>query len=291
MGIILIFSILKVVATLPWIEWVAKEIGKDKIEVYTLVDGRSDPHYIYAKPSMIIKMKNADIILYNGLDLEIGYLPYLLEKSGNPKILPGAKGNIDLSKFAPLILEKPKDKVTRAMGDVHPFGNPHYHLDPFNIIHILDSLAKKFSELDPSNSEFYIQNALKTKKILEDSLNAWIKNYEVLKDKKFISYHKLYEYIANRFGFSFVDYIEPKPGIPPSPAHINNLISKIKNEKVELILSSVYYDKKAPEKLSKLSGIKYVILPHDIRSIEGIDSYLSLIKNILEKIKREIEND
>ncbi len=291
MALILIFSVLKIVATLPWIGWIAEEIGKNRVKVYTLVDGRSDPHKVYIKPSMILKLRKADILLYNGLDLEIGYLPYLLEKSGNSKIMPGASGNIDLSEFAPCILEKPIGKVTRAMGDIHPFGNPHYHLDPLNIEVIVDSLSRIFSRIDPENAKFYLQNGEKLKKEIEDSLKMWKEKYKFLEGKKFVSYHKLYEYVANRFGFKIVDYIEPKPGIPPTPGHLKKLVQKIKDKNVELILSSVYYDKKAPEKLSRLTGIKYVVIPHDIGSKKEIKNYFDLISQILKIIKKGTEHD
>ncbi|MEN3043902.1 MAG: zinc ABC transporter substrate-binding protein [Candidatus Hydrothermales bacterium] len=281
MTLFFLISTLKIFVTLPWIGWLTKEIGGEKVSIYVLVDGKSDPHNINTKPSMIVEIKKADVLIYNGLDLEIAYLPYLIERSGNPKIMPGKKSHINLSKFVPEIIEKTETFVTRAMGDVHPFGNPHYHLDPINIIYIIDSLTKRLKELDYKNQEIFFKNGEKLKKVISDSLNTWLERYNILKGKKFVSYHKLYEYAAKRFGFYFVDYIEPKPGIPPSLQHIKNLVEKIKNEKVSLIVSSIYYDKKAPKKISDLTGIKFVILPHDINSFENIKNYFDLMKDIL----------
>ncbi|MEN3046205.1 MAG: metal ABC transporter substrate-binding protein [Candidatus Hydrothermales bacterium] len=286
MTTIFLFSTLKIFVTLPWIGWLTKEIGGDKVLVYTLVDGRSDPHNINTKPSMIVEIKKADVLIYNGLDLEIAYLPYLIERSGNPKIMPGQKGHINLSKFIPEVIEKIESPVTRAMGDVHPFGNPHYHFDPLNLIYITDSLTKRLQELDYKNKEIYIKNGEKLKKELSDSLNIWLDRYSNLKGKKFVSYHKLYEYTAKRFGFYFVDYIEPNPGIPPSAHHIKNLVDKIKSEGVSLIITSVYYDKKAPQKISELTGVDYVVLPHDINSFDNIKNYFDLMREILNVLNK-----
>jgi len=291
MNTIILFSVIKCVATLPWIGDIVKTIGGKNVKVDIIVHPQSDPHKVYLKPSMIIKFKKAEVLFYNGLDLEIGYLPYLIEKSGNPRIMPGAEYNVDLSRFVPLILEKPKGKVTREMGDVHPYGNPHYHLDPLNIIAIADSLKNFFSRIDPGSVEYYQKNFNNFKKELKDSLKSWREKYRILENKKFVSYHKLYEYLAYRFGFKIIGYIEPKPGIPPSPGYIKKLVEKIKKEKVSLILSSVYYDKKAPEKLRRLTGINYVILPHDVGSIKGTENYISLISKILKVIKGGFELD
>ena len=165
------FAKLAVVATLPWIASIAGAIGKDKLEIVTLVKSNQDPHMIEAKPSMILATRKADILMYNGLDLEIGYLPVLIESSRNPKIQPGRLGNLNCSQFVSVI-EKPT-AVDRSLGDVHPLGNPHYHLSPKNIGVVADGMAKRLSELDPTNASFYMVNASTFRTQLQQKLREW----------------------------------------------------------------------------------------------------------------------
>ena len=270
------FAKLNIVATLPWIGSMANELGKDKVNVTTLVRPNQDPHQIEAKPGMILAARKADVIMYNGLDLEIGYLPVLIESSRNPKIQPGKPGNFDCSRFVSVI-EKPT-AVDRSLGDVHPLGNPHYHLSPRNMRNIADGIARALSEIDPDNAAFYRSNAASFRAKLDERLKVWAQ--KPLKGKKFISYHKFFEYLADEYGFEVVGYIEPKPGIPPSAGHMETLIDLARRTRLDGILTTAYFAGTAPSFLSGKTGLKVIIVPHEVGATPAARDWLSLMDQV-----------
>jgi zinc/manganese transport system substrate-binding protein len=272
---------INVVATLPWIGSLAKEIGKDKIKVTTLVKPSQDAHTIEAKPSMILAARKADIIMYDGLDLEIGYLPLIIESSRNPALMPGKIGNFDCSQFV-TVLEKPTT-VDRSMGDVHPLGNPHYHFSPSNVMRIAEGMSRLLAEADRDNTEFYQANY----KAFADRLKEKQKQWDALplKGKKFVAYHKYFEYLANEFGFQMVGYLKPKPGIPPSASHIEELIQDMKKTKPDGILITPAYSLEEAESLSKKTGVKVIMLPHDVGSMPGTDDLVSFWDKAITSLK------
>ncbi len=272
---------IKVVATLPWIGSIAREIGKEKIDLTVLVKPSQDPHYVEAKPGMILAVRKADVIIYNGLDLEIGYLPRIVESSNNPKIQPGRRGNVDCSRWIEPI-EKPLT-VDRSMGDVHPLGNPHYHFSSQNIIKVAEGITGVFSEIDADNALFYKDNLLVFKTRLKEKQKQWHSKH--LEGKKFIAYHKLFEYIAQEYGFHIIGYIEPKPGIPPSAGHIAEMIEAIKKTKPDGILTSTIYGKKEAGYISEKTGIKLILLPHDVGAIEGVKDWFSLMDTVISALE------
>jgi zinc/manganese transport system substrate-binding protein len=275
------FAGLNVVATLPWIGSLAKEIGKDKVTVTTLVKPSQDPHMVDAKPSMLIAGRKADILMYNGLDLEIGYLPIILESAKNPKIVPGKPGNFDCSRFVKVI-EK-HTAVDRSMGDVHPLGNPHYHYSPSNILRIAEGMSNALADMDRANAEFYRVNFKNFAVKLNERQKQW--KAVNLKGKKFVAYHKLFEYLANEFGFKLVGYVEAKPGIPPSAAHVEKLIEDMKSNKPDGILTTSYYGKKEAESISAKTGVKAIVLPSDVGSIKGTDDWFAFMDTIMMSLK------
>lgn len=270
-----------VVATLPWIGSLAREIGKDKITVTTLVKPSVDPHMVEAKPSMIVAGRKADILMYNGLDLEIGYLPLILESAKNPRIVPGKPGNFDCSRFVKVIDRH--TVVDRSMGDVHPLGNPHYHYSPPNILRVAEGMANALADLDRANADFYRANF----KNFAERLNERQKNWHIasLKGKKFVAYHKLFEYLADECGFQLVGYVEPKPGIPPSAGHIEKLIEDMKDSKPNGILTTSFYGKKESETLSAKTGVKVIVLPADVGSMPGTDDWFFFMDKIISSLK------
>jgi zinc/manganese transport system substrate-binding protein len=271
------FAKISVVATLPWIGSIASDVGKDRINVSTLVKPSQDPHLIEAKPSMILASRKADIIMYNGLDLEIGYLPLLIESSRNPKIQPGQKGNFDCSRYV-TVLEK-RVSADRSMGDVHPLGNPHYHFSPSNIGKIVDGMALALSEADPANSEFYRANSVAFQKLLQAKLKEW--NRITPKGKKFIAYHKFFEYLAHDFGFEIIGYIEEKPGIPPSASRIEKLVEMMRQAKPNGILTTGLYERRAPDYLSRKTGVKVAVVPNDLGATAQAEDWFSLMDQVL----------
>lgn len=275
------FAGLNVVATLPWIGSLVKEIGRDKIAVTTLVKPSQDPHTVEARPSMILAGRKADILMYNGLDLEIGYLSLIMESSKNPEIMPGKPGNFDCSKFVKVIDKRAH--VERSMGDVHPLGNPHYQYSPSNIVRVVEGMTNALAEMDPANAAFYRSNY----KIFTAKLAAHEKKWNTLKltGKRYLAYHKLFEYLAAEYGFKITGYIEPKPGIPPSAAYIEDLIERMKATKPDGIMTTGYYGKKEANTISLKTGVKVIALPADVGAMPGTDDWFSFMERVLSSLR------
>ena len=264
---------LNVVTTLPWIGSLAKELGKDRVSVTSLVKLNQDPHMLEAKPSMILAARKADIIMYNGLDLEIGYLPLILESSKNPAIMPGRPGNCDCSRFV-RVIEKPAT-ADRSMGDVHPLGNPHYHFSPGNVLKVAEGMAAALADLDQANADFYRANFEAFAAKLREKQKQW--SSQPLSGKRFIAYHRLFEYLATDFGFRIIGYVESKPGIPPSAAHIERLMEDMKKSRPDGILTTSLYGKKEAESLSTKTGVPAILLPNDVGAGKGTDDWFSFL--------------
>jgi zinc/manganese transport system substrate-binding protein len=267
---------LQVVATLPWIGSLAREIGGDKVSVTTLVKPSQDPHTVEAKPSMILAGRKADLLMYNGLDLEIGYLPLILEASKNPKIMPGRPGNLDCSKFVKAI-----DKhghADRSMGDVHPLGNPHYHYSPTNVARVAEGMAHALSELDPADAALFRANLENFRTRLAERDKKW--HSQALVGNRYIAYHKLFEYLAADFGFRIVGYVEPKPGIPPSAAHVEGLIQRMRAIRPDGILTAGH-GKRESEAIALKTGVKVIELPADVGSAPGTADWFSFMDRVL----------
>lgn len=273
------FAKVNVVATLPFIGSIVKEVGKDKVDITTLVKPSQDPHYAEAKPSMIAAARKADVFMYNGLDLEIGYLPRIIESSNNPNIQPGRNGNFDCSHFVSVI-EKPTS-VDRSMGDVHPLGNPHYLFSPKNVLKVAEGIAGVLSELDNGNAAFYQANLQAFKQRLAEKQKQW--SSKPLRGKKFIAYHKMLEYLARDFGFQLIAYVEPKPGIPPSAGYLSELIETIKRAKPDAILATEVNGKKESEALGQKTGTRVIILPHDVGN-PGASDWFSMMDTIINSL-------
>jgi zinc/manganese transport system substrate-binding protein len=271
------FAKVKVVATLQWIGSVAKEIGKENVEVTTLVKPNHDPHLVEAKPSMILATRKANILMYNGLDLEIGYLPILIESSRNPNIQPGKPGNFDGSHFV-TALEKPVS-VDRSMGDVHPLGNPHYHYSARNILAVAEGMANALSTIDPSHATSYKANLASFQEKVRVKQKEW--RGLPLKGKRYVAYHKYFEYLAADYGLKIVAYVEPKPGIPPSAGYIERLIETIRETRPDGILLTPYYGRRETDFLTQKTGVRSIVIPHDVVSTPGAKDWFSFMDEAL----------
>src|SRR5258705_6237141 len=216
------FADLKVATSLTDLASVAQFVGGKHVTAQSLCRGFEDPHFVPAKPSLMKAIQHADVFVSVGLELDAGWLPLVLPGSRNPKIQPGAKGFVDASEGVD-VLEKPNGSVSRAEGDVHPLGNPHYYADPKALEVVASHLAEVFSAQDPANAADYAANAKAFNERMETSLAKWEKQMEPYKDASIVAYHKNFVYFADRFGLKLFGTIEPKPGIPPSPHHINEL--------------------------------------------------------------------
>ncbi len=273
---------LQVVATYGYIGDITQRIGKDKVDVVTLARGDYNPHIIVPKPSFIAKVRRADLLIINGGQLEIGWLPPIIKQANNSAVEPGERGFLDLSMNVHLI-DVPAS-VSRELGDVHPDGNPHYFLDPDNVPVIADAITKRLSDLDPDNQAFYEANCTEFKSQWQARLKEWDEKLKPLKGEKVVEYHKIFDYFLRRFGFVISGTVEPIPGIPPTTKHIADVEKLIKREGVKYILQDVYNPQDASEYLAKTLGIKLVVLPHDVGSVKEADTVFSVFDEMVRRL-------
>jgi len=266
---------LNVVATLPDFGAIAQEIGGDKIKVTSIARGTEDQHFVDARPSYVRVLNQADVLIEGGAELEVGWLPPLVNGARNPKILSDAPGHVVLSRGIQL-LEVPTSPVDRSMGDVHPFGNPHFSVDPANGKIIASRLAETFSQLDPANAAYYRDNLKKFNGRLDQKMAEWKKLMEPYRGTKVITYHKSLDYFLERFGLDLAGTIEPKPGIEPSPSYINSLIPRLKAEGVKLVIIEPFRPRKTPEYVAQSIGAKLLLLPGSVGGNEKVGDYLGL---------------
>lgn len=271
---------LRVVTTTEDLAAIAREVGGPLVEVKSLTRGSQDPHFLEARPSLMLKTSRADLFIQVGLGLEVGWAPALLVGARNPAIQPGASGYLDAARnIEPL--EIPLGPVDRSQGDVHPFGNPHYWLDPENGKIIAQNIAPSLMALLPNQSQIIVQNQKEFVQKLDDAITRWKARMKPYEGAKVITYHKSWTYFARRFGLDVVGYVEPKPGIPPSPAHINQLITLMKQEKVRLIIMEPYFSRSIPDLLSRETRAKVLVLPPSVGGAEGIKTYFDLFDYLI----------
>jgi zinc/manganese transport system substrate-binding protein len=280
---------LKVVATLPDFGAIAQEIGGEHVKVTTLAKGTEDPHFVDAKPSFITVLNKADVLIEGGAELELGWLPPLLTSARNRKIIGDAPGHVVISKGIRL-LDVPAGTVDRSMGDVHPYGNPHYWLDPGNGKLIAALLAETFSREDEKNASTYQANLKKFDEELGKKLAEWSKQLEPYRGTKVVTYHKSFDYFLQRFGFELVGTIEPKPGIEPSPSYVSGLVPRLKTEGAKLVLIEPYRPRKTPESIASNIGAKLLILPEKVGGNEKTKDYIALFDYNVAQIVAALES-
>ncbi|OFV94628.1 MAG: hypothetical protein A3H28_00515 [Acidobacteria bacterium RIFCSPLOWO2_02_FULL_61_28] len=266
---------LNIITTTEDLASLAREVGGEHVKVESIARGYQDPHFVEAKPSFLLKLQKADILVLVGLQLEIGWLPPLITQSRNPRIQVGAPGYLDASQAA-VILDKPTGPVTRAMGDVHPSGNPHYWLDPENGRRIAQAIQQKLAQLDPEDAAYFGQRFQDFDRRLTEAGKRWEQAMAPLQGTEVITYHNSWPNFAQRFGLQVVGYVEPKPGIPPSPRHTLEVIRQIKQDKVPLILVEPYFDEKTPKAIADQSGAKVVVLLPSVGGLPEVKSYFDL---------------
>ena len=266
---------LNVVAATQDLASIAQEIGGDKIKVTPMAKGYQDPHFVEAKPSFVLTLNRADLLIVVGRDLEIGWLPPLITQSRNAKIQPGSKGYLDPSQTAK-ILELPTGTVTRAMGDVHPLGNPHYWLDPENGRRIAQAIKDRLSELDAANAAYYAQREADFSRRLTEAQQRWKAQMAPYKGLKVVTYHRSWANFVDAFGLDVIGYVEPKPGIPPTPQHTLDVINAMKAQNVKLILVEPYFDLKTPNSIAEKTGARVVVLPPSVGGVPAATDYFKL---------------
>jgi ABC-type Zn uptake system ZnuABC Zn-binding protein ZnuA len=266
---------LNVITTTEDLAAIAREVGGDHITVEAVARGYQDPHFVEAKPSFILKLQKADLLVAVGRDLEVGWLPPLIQQSRNAKIQIGAAGYLDASLRAS-ILDVPTGPVTRAMGDVHPLGNPHYWLDPENGKKIAQAIAEKLSQLRPSDQAYFAARRADFSGRVDAAARRWLETMASFKGTKVVTYHNSFPNFAERFGLNVIGYIEPRAGIPPTPQHTLDLIGEMKRQSVKLVLVEPYFDLKTPNAIARETGAQVVVLPPSVGGAKEISDYISL---------------
>ena len=313
------FAVMNVVTTTPDLKSIAEAVGGQYVKADSIGSGSEDPHFIQAKPSYMMLAHNADLWICVGLDLEIGYEGLILEGSRNQKIYFNQPGRLDASQGV-IRLEVPTGKVDRSMGDIHPLGNPHYWLDPYNGRIVANNIRDRLHQLDPAHAaEFDANCAAFIKKIdeamfgpalvaaiggdklwelelagklddflaaqkLTDKLGGWAAEIRPFRDDKIVTYHRSWSYFANRFGLDVAMELEPKPGVPPSPGHVVQVIQEMQKDKVKVILVEPFYELRAPEFVAAKTGAKVVVAANSVGGQEEAKDYISMIDNVVNRV-------
>jgi zinc/manganese transport system substrate-binding protein len=281
---------LKVVTSTTDLADIAKEVGGSKVQVTHVSEGYQDPHFAEAKPSFVLQLRKADIFAFVGLDLEIGWMSLLVQGARNPKVSPGGKGYLDVSQ-AINVLDRARGRVDRSQGDVHALGNPHYWLDPENGRRIARLYQRKFSELDPKNAAAYDANT----KAFETRLNAaelaWKPRLAEIKNKPVVAYHTSWKYLAEYTGMNIVGFMEPKPGVPPSPSHLAGLILQMRRTGAKAIIMEPFYNRKDADFVASKTGAKVIILPPSVGGLRGkkLDDYIELMKYDIDVVANAVK--
>ena len=271
---------LRVVTSTTDLADIAKAVGGDRVDVVHISEGYQDPHFVEAKPSFILQMRRADLFAFVGLDLEIGWMSLLVDGSRNPRIRPGAPGYVDVSKVIPVI-DVQTGPVDRSQGDIHPLGNPHYWLDPQNGRRIARLFAERFAELDPAGAGIYEQNRRRFDERLTEAERGWQGARARIRGKSIVAWHTSWRYLASYSGANIVGFMEPKPGVPPSPSHLAGLIMTMQRTGAKVIVMEPFYQRKTADFVASKTGARVLVLPPSVGGIRGVDDYIALMRHNL----------
>jgi zinc/manganese transport system substrate-binding protein len=274
---------LKVVTSTTDLYDIARLVGGDKVTATHIGEGYQDPHFIEAKPSFVLQLRNADVWAFVGLDLEIGWMPLLLDGARNPKIRMGGSGYLDVSRAIPL-LDVPSGNVDRSQGDVHPLGNPHYWLEPENGRRIARLFRDKFVQLDPKNAATYNANDQAFENRLNAAEKTWAADLAVIRGKPVVAWHTSWRYFAQYTGMNIVAFMEPKPGVPPSVSHLAEVIADMRRTGAKVIVMEPFYDKKQADLVASRVGGKVLVLPPSVGGVKGIDDYIQLMTSDIHEL-------
>ena len=253
---------LNVFSTVP--EWgaLASELGGDKVNVYVATNGLQDPHHVEAKPSLIARARNADLVIATGAELEIAWLPLVMQQSGNAKVRPGQPGYFEAAAHVPMI-EKPA-RLDRAEGDVHPYGNPHVHTDPRNIARVAQPLSAKLAELDPSNASYYDARYKSFSERWRNAIARWEQSAAPLKGLPIVVQHQAFSYLIQWLGVKQVATLEPKPGVEPTVAYLSEVLARLQQQPAKMVLRPAYQSGRASQWIADRTQIHVVVLPFTV---------------------------
>lgn len=267
---------LRVVATIPDLKSLAEAVGGDRVEVDTLARGTQNTHEAEVRPTMMLKIRRADALIVNGLELD-NWVATVIRGANNPEIIHGAPGFIDTSRGIP-VLEVPSSRVDRSMGDVHPFGNPHYTLDPGLTPIITQNIVDGLARLAPEHRAVFEQNRRAFLGRLDQALGAWTKTMEPFKGEKVVVYHPLWIYFLTRFGLVQATALEDRPGIPASPRHVARVIQQMRNERIKVILVEPWNDQKLAARVAAEAGARSVVMASSVGAIKDTDTYIAAME-------------
>jgi zinc/manganese transport system substrate-binding protein len=281
---------LRVVTTIEDLASLAREVGGDEVDASALAKGYQDPHFVEAKPSYLLRLRDADLFVQSGLELEVAWAPSLLGNARNPRVLPGAPGFLDASEGCD-ILEIPSGAVDRSRGDLHPYGNPHYWTDPENGRVVARNIARRLTELRPEKADLFAARLADFERRLDAGLARWTGAMEPYRGTAIVTYHNSWPNFIKRFGLRVADFVEPKPGIPPSPQHLRRLEERIRAERIPVILMEPYFDRRLPEKVALDSGAELLIFPPSVGGEPALKTYLDVfdanVGRLVEALRRK----
>jgi zinc/manganese transport system substrate-binding protein len=266
---------LRVVTSTSDLHDIAHAVGGNRVTATHIAAGYQDPHFVDAKPSFVLQLRKADAFAYVGLDLEIGWMSTLLDGARNRRIALGSPGNIDASTVIPVL--DVRATADRSQGDVHPRGNPHYWLDPDNGKRIANLFRDRFSDLDPQGASIYAANAARFAARIDSTTRALAPQLAIIRGKPVVGWHTSWRYFQEFTGMNIVGFVEPKPGVPPSPSHLAGLIQQMKRTGAKVVIMEPFYDRKIADFVARNAGAQVLVLPPSVDGIKGVDSYLELI--------------
>ena len=268
-------SKLRIIATTEDLAALAREVGGDRVQVDVIARGYQDPHFVDPKPSFILKLSRADLLIFVGLQLEVGWLPPLITQSRNRRVQVGAPGYMDVSQYNQ-ILDIPTGIITRAMGDVHPLGNPHYWLDPENGRRSARAIQTRLAHLRPEDAAYFQQRFEDFSRRLAEAEKRWDQQMAPYRGTQVVSYHRSWPNFIKRFGLVVVGYVEPKPSIPPTPQHTLALINQMRRDNIKLILVEPYFDLKTPQSIARATGAEVLVLLPSVGGEKEVTDYFKL---------------
>jgi len=281
-------SKLNVVTTLPSLASLTRNLGGDKVEVFSITRGVQDAHYIEAKPSYMLKLNKADLLIYSGLELEIGWLPLLIQGARNSDVIPGGRGHLNASSALQQdkLLEKVHGGVDRSMGDVHPAGNPHFLLNPHNTVDVCYLIADKLIELDPGNAGYYESRLENYVANLETKIAELDSVASILKGKEVVCYHRHWSYLCDWLGIDIAGYIETKPGIPPTPRHKMETIKMMKRKEIKFVIISSWKDPQKAQEVANAVGADLIVLPGEADAVPGTEDYFNWMEYMVNQLTK-----
>ncbi len=272
---------IRVVTTTSDLKSITEFVGGDRVKVASITAGYQDPHFVETKPSYMIKVRKADLFIRIGLELELAWESPIIEGSRNPKIKVGSIGHLDASDSIER-LQVPTKKIDRSMGDIHPFGNPHYWLDPLNAKIIANNIARRLAKISPEDKDYFVQNAVQFSRKIDEKMKEWNQKISPYKGNRIVTYHKSWPYFTRRFGLIVAEHLESKPGIPPSSRHILEVIKKMRADNINVILMEPFYSDKPANLIASKTGAKIIKIANSVGGMKGTDDYISLIDKIIE---------